>query len=129
MLKNKDTADVADTTAVDVFVECLVGRKVLRSLLDAAVLSLLNENSLHGYALIQALKDEFHVVVGPSNMYPMLSNLEKAGFAVSNWNLTCKERPQKTYTITNKGRTLLAAYITELEHFSLFLKKPTRVEA
>src|SRR5690606_7574870 len=76
------------------------------------LLSLLAEEPMHGYELIQALSDRFGGTYVPSagTIYPRLSKLEEEG-------LVSKEASgRKTvYAITDAGRSELAARAGELD--------------
>ena len=80
--------------------------KLVRGLLDLVVLGLLKEKSIHGYGIITSIRRNFGVYFGPSTVYPLLSELEKAGNIKSEWDLT-HERPRKVYTLTTEGQSLL----------------------
>ena len=80
--------------------------KLVRGLLDLVVLGLLKEKSIHGYGIITSIRRNFGVYFGPSTVYPLLSELEKAGNIKSEWDLT-HDRPRKVYTLTTEGQSLL----------------------
>ncbi|CAM3228048.1 PadR family transcriptional regulator [Stackebrandtia soli] len=82
----------------------------LRGHLDAMLLAVLKSEPLHGYAIIEALKDrsggELDVPTG--TVYPALRRLERAGFLSSSWsNVGGRER--RTYALTKSGVAELAA--------------------
>ncbi|MCW4016570.1 MAG: PadR family transcriptional regulator [Candidatus Bathyarchaeota archaeon] len=80
--------------------------KLVRGLLDLVVLGLLKEKDLHGYGIITSIRRNFGVYFGPSTVYPLLSELEKAGDIKSEWDLT-HDRPRKVYSLTAEGKSLL----------------------
>ena len=81
--------------------------KLMKGLLDLAVLNLLKAEPMHGYAIISKIRKTFGVYFGPSTIYPLLNHLEKAGYVKSEWNM-CNERPRKVYKITTAGQNLVA---------------------
>ena len=80
--------------------------KLVRGLLDLVVLGLLKEESKHGYGIITSIRRNFGVYFGPSTVYPLLTELEKAGDIKSEWDLT-HDRPRKVYSLTPEGHSLL----------------------
>jgi PadR family transcriptional regulator PadR len=80
--------------------------KLVRGLLDLVVLGLLKEKSIHGYGIITSIRQNFGVYFGPSTIYPLLTELEKAGNIKSEWDLT-HDRPRKVYSLTAEGHSLL----------------------
>lgn len=82
----------------------------LRGHLDAMLLAVLESEPLHGYAIIEALKErsggELDVPTG--TVYPALRRLERNGFLRSAWsNVGGRER--RTYSLTGAGTRELAA--------------------
>lgn len=65
----------------------------------------------YGYALQQHLA-EAGIEVEGNTLYPLLRRLEKQGLLTSQWNTT-ESRPRKFYTLTDPGRTVLAALAQE----------------
>ena len=81
--------------------------KLMKGLLDLAVLQFLRAEPLHGYAIITKIRKTFGVYFGPSTIYPLLNSLEKAGYVKSEWDMT-NARPRKVYRLTTAGQNLLA---------------------
>ena len=81
--------------------------KLMKGLLDLAVLNFLRSEPLHGYAIISKIRKTFGVYFGPSTIYPLLNSLEKAGYVKSEWDMT-NNRPRKVYKLTTTGQNLLA---------------------
>lgn len=74
------------------------------------LLAVLESEPLHGYAIIEALKQrsggELDVPTG--TVYPALRRLERAGYLRSSWsNVGGRER--RTYALTGAGTKELAA--------------------
>lgn len=91
----------------------------LRGHLDALILSVLEPEPLHGYAVIEALArrsgDALDVPTG--TLYPALRRLERSGYLRSKWT-TVTGRRRRTYQLTAAGRRSLAAERSEWAAFS-----------
>jgi DNA-binding PadR family transcriptional regulator len=83
-----------------------VQAKLTKGLLDLIVLQFLNEEPMHGYAIITKIRRTLGVYFGPSTIYPLLNTLEKKKHVESKWNMT-GERPRKVYELTTEGQNLL----------------------
>ena len=74
-----------------------------------AVLKVLEDGELYGYAIVEALGrtkgEALHL--GQSTVYPMLYNLEAKGLIKSRWDES-GTRPRKYYSLTKAGKTRLA---------------------
>ncbi|GIH23768.1 PadR family transcriptional regulator [Acrocarpospora phusangensis] len=81
----------------------------LRGHLDALLLSVLEHEPRHGYAIIEALRDRSGGVLDlpTGTIYPALRRLERAGFLASEW-ATVGGRRRRTYRLTGAGRAELA---------------------
>lgn len=81
----------------------------LRGHMDALLLSVLEREPLHGYAIIEALRErsggELNVPTG--TVYPALRRLEGAGLLAGEWS-TAGGRRRRTYRLTDAGRRALA---------------------
>ncbi|NAZ24655.1 MAG: hypothetical protein GU357_02660 [Thermofilum sp.] len=67
-------------------------------------LILLAEGDKHGYELMRRLEQMIGVPVGPSQIYPFLKSLEKAGFLVSK---EAGSRDKRVYSLTPQGLEFL----------------------
>jgi transcriptional regulator len=97
----------------------------LKGHLDLLVLAVLADGPLHGYAVIEALRqrsdDAFDLPEG--TMYPVLHRLERAGLLSSSWQ-TEGGRRRRTYRLTDPGRRALE---TERAAWHEFAGAVTRV--
>jgi len=68
---------------------------------------------LHGYAVMQKVEQisQGTVKVGPGTLYGVFDTLEKAGLIV----MAKEESRRKSYTLTPKGKIVLASQIKRLE--------------
>jgi PadR family transcriptional regulator, regulatory protein PadR len=79
-----------------------------RTPLDAMLLAVVDESPVHGYAVIERLRERsaggFDLPEG--TVYPALHRLEGAGLLRASWSKTGGRR-RKTYALTRKGRAAL----------------------
>ena len=82
----------------------------LRGHLDAMILATLEAESLHGYAISEALnrRSEGILETATGTLYPALRRLEKAGWLASEWS-EVNGRRRRTYSLTSAGRRALTA--------------------
>ena len=80
--------------------------KLMKGLLDLIILQFLSVEPMHGYQIITKIRRTFGVYFGPSTIYPLLAALEKKGYVHSEWNMN-RERPRKTYKLTQEGQNIL----------------------
>ncbi|MEH1097552.1 PadR family transcriptional regulator [Micromonospora sp. CPCC 205561] len=83
--------------------------QALHGHLDALLLAVLEQGSLHGYAIIEALRSrsDGHLDLPTGTIYPALRRLERAGHVASAWS-TVNGRERRTYQLTDEGRRALA---------------------
>ncbi|MQA25590.1 MAG: PadR family transcriptional regulator [Micromonosporaceae bacterium] len=93
--------------------------EALKGHLDGLLLAVLDGRALHGYAVIEALREgsdgAFDLPTG--TVYPALRRLERAGLVRSGWS-TVAGRRRRTYELTDAGRRALASQRTAWEAFS-----------
>lgn len=92
---------------------------VLRGHLDGMILSVLEGEPLHGYAVMEALQQRSGGVLDlpTGTLYPALRRLERAGYLRSEWS-TVGGRRRRTYRLTAAGRRMLADERTEWRAFA-----------
>lgn len=76
-----------------------------RGTLVLAVLSCLGQPQ-YGYSLLQDMEYK-GIRIEANTLYPLLRRLESQGLLQSQWD-TAETRPRKYYTLSDRGRTLLA---------------------
>lgn len=86
-------------------------------LVQPALLILLENGPLHGYALMDKLVDDFSIsVMNPNQVYRALRALEGMGAIVSDWDEDESQGPpRRVYQLTNEGREKLLFEIRQLE--------------
>ena len=81
----------------------------LKGHLDLLILAVLADGPLHGYAVIERLRDRsddaFDLPEG--TVYPVLHRLERAGLLASEWHQVGGRR-RRTYRLTQPGTSELA---------------------
>ncbi len=73
-------------------------------MLDALVLSVLDNGDTYGYEIIKALKTELEI--SESTLYPVLKRLQKNG-SLSTYDKSFNGRNRRYYAITAEGKTKL----------------------
>ena len=92
---------------------------VLRGHLDGMVLSVIEGEPLHGYAVMEALQQRSGGTLDlpTGTLYPALRRLERAGFLHSEWS-TVGGRRRRTYRLTATGKRMLDDERTEWRTFA-----------
>ncbi|MEU6999005.1 helix-turn-helix transcriptional regulator [Nonomuraea sp. NPDC046570] len=85
-----------------------VNPDALRGHMDGLLLSVLEHEPLHGYAIIEALQERSGgaLSVPTGTVYPALRRLERVGYLASEW-VTVGGRKRRTYRLTGTGRKQL----------------------
>lgn len=81
----------------------------LRGMLGLAILSVLDSQESHGYAIAQSLQDRGFGRVTGGSLYPVLGRLEDAGHVETRWAEGDGGPGRKVYTLTAAGRKELTA--------------------
>lgn len=82
----------------------------LKGHLDGLILSVVSHESLHGYAVIEALKARSggSLALPEGTVYPALHRLEADGLLKSEWSAASGRR-RRVYSITRRGEKELGA--------------------
>lgn len=74
------------------------------------IMSVVESRPLHGYAIIEALREHSagHVDLPTGTVYPALRRLERLGYLDSQWS-TVSGRKRRTYQLTPAGSGALAS--------------------
>lgn len=93
--------------------------ETLKGHLDALILSVLEPAPLHGYAVINELKQRSGgtLALPEGTVYPALHRLEAAGLLSSKWS-QAEGRARRVYRLTRRGRRGLAASRGEWRSFA-----------
>jgi PadR family transcriptional regulator, regulatory protein PadR len=99
--------------------------EILPGTLDILILKALHRGPLHGYAIMQAIKDRSDEVlqVGESSLYPALQRLLLNGWVKAEWGASENNRRARYYTLTPAGRKQLASERADLERMMAAIQK------
>jgi DNA-binding PadR family transcriptional regulator len=95
-------------------VDCPCTGKNLARLLHPAILTVLAQESLHGYRILERLADEtmFHgQPPDPAGVYRILKSMEQEGLVTCNWDLQSSGPARRQYTITERGMACLSKWL------------------
>lgn len=84
--------------------------EALKGHLDLLILAVVVDQPMHGYAVIEALRERSEGVfdLPEGTVYPALHRLEKAGVLSSQWSEVAGRR-RRSYQVTDEGKTALIA--------------------
>ena len=93
--------------------------EALKGHLDGLLLASLEAGPLHGYAVIEVLREgsSGHFDLPTGTVYPALRRLEGAGLVHSGWSVVSGRR-RRTYELTPAGRRALNDQRTLWDEFS-----------
>lgn len=82
--------------------------EVLKGHLDLLLLSILEREPAHGYAIVEALRERSGgaFALPEGTVYPALHRLEQAGLLASRWSHGAPRR-RRVYRLTRAGRSAL----------------------
>ena len=98
---------------------------LLQGTLDMLILRALSLGPLHGYGVIQRLRqmsDEM-LSVEQGALYPALSRIEQKGWVTSEWGVNETGRQAKFYTLTKAGRKQLQIEEASWDRLALAIAK------
>ena len=92
-------------------------RDLFPGALELMILQTLSRKPMHGYALAQQIKcvsnDLLQIEEG--SLYPALQRMLKAGWLESEMGLSARNRPVRTFKVTEAGRKHLELEISSFE--------------
>ena len=98
---------------------------LLQGTLDMLILRALSLGPLHGYGVIQRLRqmsDEM-LTVEQGALYPALSRIEQKGWVTSEWGVNETGRQAKFYTLSRAGRKQLQVEEASWDRLALAIAK------
>jgi len=103
-------------------------RDLFRGALEMMVLRSLQREPMHGYALVQHIKQRSNdlLQVEEGSLYPALQRLLREGLVKAEWEISASNRKVRTYRITAAGKKHLEH---EVSSFERMLEGVTRVLA
>src|SRR5262245_40256964 len=92
-------------------------RDLFPGALEMMVLRLVQHDPLHGYALVQRIRQVSNdlLQVEEGSLYPALQRLLKAKLVQAEWGVSSTNRRVRIYKITAAGRKHLAAEVSSYE--------------
>jgi PadR family transcriptional regulator len=92
-------------------------RDLFRGALEMMVLRSLMREPMHGYALVQHIKQRSNhlLQVEEGSLYPALQRLLKEGLLKAEWEISASNRRVRTYRITPAGKKHLEREISSFE--------------
>jgi transcriptional regulator len=92
-------------------------RDLFPGALEMMVLRLVQHEPLHGYALVQRIKQVSNdlLQVEEGSLYPALQRLLKAKLVQASWGTSATNRRVRTYRVTPAGRKHLEAEVSSFE--------------
>ena len=92
-------------------------RDLFPGALEMMVLQTLQQQPMHGYALVQHIRRRSHdlLQVEEGSLYPALQRLLKNGCVKARWEVSGSGRRVRTYEITRGGAKRLAREISSFE--------------
>lgn len=84
-------------------------REFLKGTIEMVVLSMVKEEDMYGYQILQKLKQVSPELLGvkEGTLYPILQRLQGDGYISGKWVKVGEKRKRHMYTITARGRSQL----------------------
>lgn len=92
-------------------------RDLFPGALEMMVLRTLQQQPLHGYALVQHIKRTSRdlLQIEEGSLYPALQRMLKAGWVKARWGLSASGRRVRTYELTTSGSRRLRDEMSRFE--------------
>lgn len=102
--------------------------EALKGHLDLLLLAILSEGPMHGYAIIDSLRNRSNGTfdLPEGTVYPALHRLESQGFLRSHWSEDAPRR-KRIYQLTPKGQQALSQRQEEWKRFSKAVNATVRI--
>jgi len=94
-----------------------VQTKIVKDNIELLILKIANQQPTHGYQIMTTINKTYNTQLGPSIIYPTLTQLEQKKHITSTW-INTTTRPRNIYTITPQGQKFLETYQTTLNNFN-----------
>ena len=90
--------------------------QLLKGVAPVVVLEILSSGAMYGYELSQTIekRSDSILTLGKGTLYPLLYNLEAKKLVKGKWEQSESGRKRRYYSITSKGKALLAKQKEEL---------------
>jgi PadR family transcriptional regulator PadR len=92
-------------------------RDLFRGTLEMMILRSLMREPMHGYALVQHIKQRSNdfLLVEEGSLYPALQRLLREGLLKAEWENSASNRKVRTYRVTPAGKKYLEREISSFE--------------
>jgi PadR family transcriptional regulator PadR len=92
-------------------------RDLFRGALEMMILRSLLREPMHGYALVQHIKQRSNdlLQIEEGSLYPALQRLLKEGLLKAEWEISASNRKVRTYRVTPAGKKHLDREISSFE--------------
>jgi PadR family transcriptional regulator PadR len=92
-------------------------RDLFRGALEMMILESLRRRPMHGYALVQHIKQQSHdlLQVEEGSLYPALQRMLKDNLVKAEWEISASNRKVRTYRITPAGIRHLEREVSSFE--------------
>ena len=92
-------------------------RDLFRGALEMMILRSLERQPMHGYALVQHIKQRSNdlLQVEEGSLYPALQRLLKEGLLKAEWEMSASHRRVRTYHVTPAGKKHLAGEMSSFQ--------------
>ena len=89
-------------------------RDLFPGALEMMILRLLEQQPMHGYALVQRIQQVSNdlLQVEEGSLYPALQRLLKEGLVSARWGVSSTNRRVRVYTVTSEGTQRLAVEVS-----------------
>ena len=101
-------------------------RDVFPGALEIMILHTLRRSPLHGYAIMQRIKQRSELQIEEGSLYPALQRMLRAGWLKAEWSISSTNRRVRVYSVTASGRKHLEE---ELSSFQRMYQAIARVLA
>jgi DNA-binding PadR family transcriptional regulator len=101
-------------------VECPCTGKNLTRFVHPAILSVLAQESLHGYLILERLAEAAlfrDQRPDPAGVYRMLKDMEHEGLVTCAWDLQSSGPARRQYSITDRGRACLSKWFETITNY------------
>lgn len=101
-----------------------ISKELLKGSTEVLVLSAISREDMYGYKIVKEIDmaSDGAFVLNEGTLYPILHTFEHEGLVESYWE-EHENRKRKYYSITRKGRHILAQKKEEFEYFSVSVKR------
>lgn len=90
--------------------------RIVKCFLDVLILAQLEKEVKSAYDIIAFIHKKFNILLNPGTIYSNVHSLERDGLIQSNW-----AKRKKVYTLTEKGRKTIHAFINADKKIQLFV--------